>query len=407
MAPTCGTIDAGPLPETRAKPRVYCIDKGSINDILSKNAGLHLFVKPIKWADHHLALLGIKFHNLPPVDDPSPRVDLSEATVDIPAPAQALINALDHLLKTEVEESRIRSILTVMSMLYPGRMSFLNITELHQHFGGRVYRDAFKSRRNHDNWPVQAAWEATPARPSFINPPESMPTRTQGSADLPAVANVGRRIASKKPILVYVDLKSIAATRRNMYMVSLCRSPVKCPKKCRCNKPVKKIRKLLYRRIVPSKRKEDPFLAAVILALAQRSFYRELMPPSDESFVSSPASPALQEPEFHDVMVHILDVDNEKPSSPCFTVYKGLVTKELLYKFHEPTKNPSAAGDQTLAGTMEGKRGMKIDYTNIPIWPIKGLKERLSRALGKEIVGSFDEENIEKWKEIADPNLKK
>lgn len=185
------------------------------------------------------------------------------------------------------------------------------------------------------------------------------------------VANIGGSIASNQPTLVYVDPKSVAAMRRDMYSIS------------RCNASVRRLNKLSYSKAVLSSTKEDPSLAAVILVLAQRPFYREPMPSTNGSSVSSPAFSSLKEPKFHDITVHILTVDDNEPSSPCFTVYKGLVTKELLYKLPESIKGPQAAGDATQTGTMERKRGIHIESTRVLVWPILGLKERLGKALGK------------------------
>ncbi|KAF9770608.1 hypothetical protein IL306_011826, partial [Fusarium sp. DS 682] len=41
--------------------------------------------------------------------------------------------------------------------------------------------------------------------------------------------------------------------------------------------------------------------------------------------------------------------------------------------------------------------GLRIEYTRVPIWPILGLRERLGKALGQEIVGSFNPDEIETW----------
>ncbi|KDN72011.1 hypothetical protein CSUB01_10256 [Colletotrichum sublineola] len=339
----------------------------------------------------------MEFRNLPPVTDPTPQVHPSKGTKDLPAPAQDLLDALNNLVERKSEKSRTRSIRTIISMLYPEQLSFVSMTELHPHYGVHIYRDAFKGRPCHNACPVQAAWEATPACSTFVAPCEPMPTRPQGSTDALAVANVGRPLASnQRTLFYYIDLKTIAVMRHDMYKTKKCNPLVKCGVICRCNKRVRRLRKSLHRRILPLELKEDPFIAAVILALAQRPFYEDSVSPDGGSSVSQPTSSSRQEPEFHDTTIHILTVANEDTNSPCFIVYKGLVTKELLYKFHEPNKNPCATEAQTVTETTEGNRGMQIEYTEVPTWTMPGLKDRLGKALGKKIVDPIDENNIEK-----------
>ncbi|KAK2035939.1 hypothetical protein LZ31DRAFT_636814 [Colletotrichum somersetense] len=352
--------------------------------VLNKKARLRLFVRSIKWTDLHFGSLELL--ELPTIKKPLPEVDPSKVNPNLPVPVQRLMNALNDLLDPKSMKYRIHPILAAISTLYPDQMSPIKLTGLYQYFGGRAYCGTH---------PVQAAWKLTPVTPahcSSITPCESVPTGTLDSLDISTVANIGGGIASNQPTLVYVDPKSVAAMRCEMSGVG------------RCNASVRRHKKLSYRKAVPSITKEDPFIAAVMLALAQRPFYREPVPSADGLFLSSSASCSLKEPQFHDVTVHILTVDDKEPSEPYFIVYKGLVTKELLYKLHEPTKNRRAAGDATLAGTMGKKRGMYIESTRVLLWPILGLKERLGKALGKEIVGPFDENNIEMWDQNPNPN---
>jgi hypothetical protein len=41
--------------------------------------------------------------------------------------------------------------------------------------------------------------------------------------------------------------------------------------------------------------------------------------------------------------------------------------------------------------------GIKIEYIEVPIWPILGLRERLGNALGQEILGAFNPDEIDTW----------
>ncbi|KDN64737.1 hypothetical protein CSUB01_11870 [Colletotrichum sublineola] len=359
------------MPKNR---RNTCVNEGSQSDRLNKNAWRRLFLRSIKWIDLHLGSLEMEFLELPPINKPLPKAELLKPNPKLPDPVQPLMDALNNLLDPRSKKSPRRQILTAISELYPKQMLPIKITELHQYFGGRGFCGAH---------PVQAAWELTPERFSFITPGEPAPTVTLDSHNIPPVANIGGSIANNQPILVYIHPKSVAATR---------------------NASARRRKKSSYRMTVPSSTKEDPYLAAVILALAQRPFYRESVLSADGSSVSSPASSSLKEPQFHDVTVHILTVDDSEPSSPYFVVYKGLVTKELLYNLHEPAKKRRIAGHADVAGTIGKKRGMNIESTRVLVWPILGLKEGLGEALGKEIVGPFDEKNIEMWDQTRNPN---
>ncbi|KAK0367784.1 hypothetical protein CLIM01_14860 [Colletotrichum limetticola] len=367
-----------PPRKTQARPHVKfnvkSIEDGSLYATLIKNSGLRLFVKPMEWTSLHLTLLDMEFHNLPPITQPVPTVGSSKATIDLSASAQALLGALNTLLETKSTECRTRSILTVISMMYPQHMSLLGTSELHQYFGGRAYCI---------DCPVQAAWDVTPARSSYTTANGSMSMRAEECVEGPIMDSIDGRNVRTQPILVYVDLKTITVTRRARY------------KPPRNNPPVRRLRKLLYRKATPPNMVEDPFLAAVILALAQRPFYRAAPPSADKPLMSSPESSSLGEPIFQDTTVCILAVNDKEPSASCFILYRGKVRKELLQKFHDPTKNYRVK---------EGSTNTQIEYTEVPIWPILGLKERLGKALGKEVAGPFDENDFEMWEQ--DPKLK-
>ncbi|KAH8669274.1 hypothetical protein BGZ61DRAFT_287569, partial [Ilyonectria robusta] len=63
---------------------------------------------------------------------------------------------------------------------------------------------------------------------------------------------------------------------------------------------------------------------------------------------------------------------------------------EFLEKFRDPFKAPKG-GDNTEVS------GIRIDYARLPIWPILGLRERLGKALGRDVVRHFDPQEIETW----------
>jgi hypothetical protein len=92
-------------------------------------------------------------------------------------------------------------------------------------------------------------------------------------------------------------------------------------------------------------------------------------------------------PDFHDLKLRILTGDSDTSE---FIVYTGYINKEFLKKFHDPFKAPANDEDAAVSG-------LKIEYTGVPIWPTLGLRERLGKALGQEVVGEFNPDEIETW----------
>ncbi|KAK1961707.1 hypothetical protein LY78DRAFT_706307 [Colletotrichum sublineola] len=402
---------SSPIPATATsakriqRRRVFRPDEGSLYDLLHEHAGLSLFVRPICWTDLHLRLLDASFIELPPCDTPvpppSPRgapVSPSRCHMKPSAAATTLSRELTAMLAPGSTRSfYTNSIRTIMSTLYPTRLSQSRTQfDMHLYFGGLVYRDTCR---------VQVAWDAMPSRSGSIASFESASTRPAESFDVvPAGAAVSasnggnsQQSTYAQPVLAYLGKLQIAATRKNMYRV------IQGPNRA-YNGPVERLQQLRSKMYVPTNPNHDPLLVGIMLAMAQRRFYGEPQPSANKWTPSRPFPTGLGEPEFHDVTVRLFTNDNETSE---FIVYKGIVAAELLRKFHEPTKNRGTKGRKTLADRLEkmaGEGGMRIEYTRVPVWPILGLRERLGKALGKEVVGYFDEDNIETWEEEAERN---
>jgi hypothetical protein len=87
-------------------------------------------------------------------------------------------------------------------------------------------------------------------------------------------------------------------------------------------------------------------------------------------------------------------------------VYTALVTSTFLERFAHPTKAPTKSetkgqGDSEVNEDIDV--GLEVTYARVPVWPILGLKERLGRALGRDIAGDTalfngeNADNIETW----------
>ncbi|EMR71713.1 hypothetical protein UCREL1_1230 [Eutypa lata UCREL1] len=122
--------------------------------------------------------------------------------------------------------------------------------------------------------------------------------------------------------------------------------------------------------LLPKNEDEDQYILAVIIALAQQSAY------GNGEFTPK------------DVKVRVLTTSEEDES---FVVYTATVPAGFLRMFHEPEKAP------------QGDTEIRIDYTQVPIWPVLGLKERLGQALGSEVVGDFDASNMETYEAELPP----
>ncbi|TDZ38710.1 hypothetical protein CTRI78_v010765 [Colletotrichum trifolii] len=388
----------------RRRRRVFRPDEGSLYDLMWEHAGISLFVRPICWTDLHVRLLDARFTELPRCDTPvppqSPRgspPSPSRCHMKPSAAATTLSRELTAMLAPGATRPFTNSIRTIMSTLFPGNMSNARTqVNLPIYFGNLVYRETCR---------VQVAWDSAPSRsPSLASfksetthPAESFGIPTSTSTNGSSVSSQQSQPQSQscsdvQTLLVYIGKPHIAATRRNMYRV------VQGPDR-RYNGPVERLQQLRSKMFVPPNPNHDPLLVGIILALAQKRFYGEPMPSLNKWYSSRSLPTEAGELVFHDVTVHVLTNDNETSE---FIVYKAVVTGELLRKFHEPTKNPAAAEGNTHAGRMREvaeEGGIRIGYTRVPVWPILGLKERLGKALGRDMVGEFDEDNIETWEE--------
>ncbi|KAL7931715.1 hypothetical protein V8C35DRAFT_309321 [Trichoderma chlorosporum] len=375
---------APPLPPrprpARRSGRIRRPKKGSLRDILRQNAGTSLFLRPIGWTDLHVGLLGVRFCELPACDTPRPCnlpgspptqghmqpsttiTKLSEALTEILLPSSAL---------PKPTFTAVKAILTTLwpaafgnSQLYP---------ELNIYFGDRVYFDAVR---------VQAMWNYPPnssalSSQSSVATIATRPAESYGSSS----SNPTPHSTANLPMLCYIGKNQLASIRQNIFRVAI--GPDN-----NLNIPVQRLQQLRGKRLIPADPNQDPHFVGIILAMAQRHFYTSPGQLFARDTYWAPRKGECRRPDFQDVKMRILTHDTETCE---FLVYTGHVTAKFLDRFYDPS---SAPHDED--GNVEG---MKIEFARVPIWPILGLRERLGKALGDDIVGSFDANFMETWED--------
>ena len=148
-----------------------------------------------------------------------------------------------------------------------------------------------------------------------------------------------------------------------------------------------RLQQLRARMLVPSNSDHDAHFVGIFLGMAQKHFYPSPPITGRRDSRMSPEQGIPPCPNFHDLKLRILTHDTDTLE---FIVYTGYITKEFLEKFHDPFKAPLDDDDAAVSG-------LKIEYTRVPIWPILGLRERLGKALGQEVVGAFNPGDIVTW----------
>jgi hypothetical protein len=321
---------------------------------MHKQAGTSLHVPPMCWTDQHPKLFNIRFEQLPRCDMPMP-----PGTVSCPPSQghlrpsnaiQTLINSLDELkLEDSLNEFERKQepamlVKVIMSQLWPNAFQSSHmLPELDIHFGAENAA-AF----------VPLIWNFP-----MLGIPTS-PYTSHGTATKPYPTSL--------PMICYIGKRHLASARENLFRVKL--GPKGIP-----NHPVARLWSLHLKKLSPTNGDQDPHLAGIFLAMAQRHF-----------LVSGDSN---KDPPYQDVKLRILMEDADKSA---FVVYTATVTREFLERFHAPFSTP---GNST-AGMGE-LPGMTIEYTDVPFWPILGLRERMGLALGKDIVGSFNPNVMKTW----------
>ncbi|KAH7120094.1 hypothetical protein B0J13DRAFT_165305 [Dactylonectria estremocensis] len=369
-----------PKQQRRRHRRIHRPAKNSLYDLFHQHAGTSLFVRPICWTDLHAELLGTRWKELPPCDSPKPAtMPGSPPSKGHLRPSHTIMTLSDSLTQILLPDAMhpilcSNAVKTVLMALWPQPFSKPHyLPELHLYFGGRVYRDALRAQIMW-NFPSD---EAKSSYSSF----RSVSTRPADSFDAPMhPCTPSPQDPANLPMMCYVGKSQLANIRRNLFRTTL--GPGRSP-----NGPVERLQQLRARQLVPANSDHDAHFVGIFLAMAQKHFYPPPPPSSRRDTPMNQKGEIPPSPNFQDVTLRILTHDTDTSD---FIVYTAYVTKEFLQKFHDPFKAPQDEDEQEHSG-------IRIEFARVPIWPILGLRERLGRALGCDIVGLFNHEEIETW----------
>ena len=310
----------------------------------------------------HAHVLGITYVELPLCDSPKPDPVPGSAPSNGHMRPSPTIMTLNELLTDILEPTPHRNIHgaieTILSTLWP--RSFTNTQhepKLDIYFDDVPYRGAVGAQLL---WNYPSTDRPTPA--------------SARSAELPIVAVSGSTADPfrGKPMLCYIAKDQIGSLRDNVLYVA------PHPTRDR-NEPVNRLQRLVTNRLLPSDPNKDVYIAGILLGMAQRHFYRTLPPPSADT------RSQLRRLQFADLDLRVLTHDLEAAE---FIVYTGHVTSKFLARFHNPRE---------VYGNKSAIAGLQIRYARVPIWPLLGLRERLGKALGEDVVGTFDPDKMETW----------
>ncbi|KAH9896226.1 hypothetical protein F4778DRAFT_259525 [Xylariomycetidae sp. FL2044] len=355
--------DTIPPKPKRASPRrrqPISPEAGSLWGILCHHSGKSLFVPPICWTELHKQLLRCRFAQLPAQRSPRPSSSPSPSprrSHQIPPTVVKIGRELDILFTVDGSYNTLiktRSMRTVLSTLFPTHLSGVKVgSEMDLRFGNRAYRNAVR---------CQSLWKK-PDSTLFTTSFDSTTTLTSSRSASQLFASMTVDTSNDAPILAYVSRSHLNHIRKNCFRVM--RGPNRA-----LNEPVYRLQSLRSKILIPKNPDEDQFFVAVMIAMAQQAVYGDVSRGTD-------FAP-------RDVEVRLLTL-SEGDSS--FLVYTATVPAALLMMFHEPHKAP------------QGNTELDINFTQVPVWPVLGLKERLGKALGSDIVGDFQGVSIDTYED--------
>ncbi|KAK4223484.1 hypothetical protein QBC38DRAFT_46902 [Podospora fimiseda] len=368
---------------SRPGSRITAPEPGSLYDIMHDHAGTVLYTIPICWTDLHTQLLGAEFEARPAILTPVP--DISEQKIIEPSrTARTLTGELQALVRPAPSPAqgfcKNRAIKHVMSTLFPNTLSKPKTgAELDLYFGPKVFKKMIR---------IPCVWKSVASRDASFDSMATLDPNSHGKS------TVETDYAPNLPILAYVNRAQIAAIRKNLFHI-------KPGPNGTFNEVVARLQALRSKQLVPANDDQDPYIVAVLIAMAQAHFYRPAKSNSSpESSQQSSKTIRMHPPQFRDIKIQLITHDEGNMIEPHFLIYTATVTATFLERFMHPHKTPKNVDPHV-------GLGMKISYTTVDFWPILGLKERLAKALGPEISGAspFDDpEYIDLWGPLVEPD---
>ncbi|KAM7188636.1 hypothetical protein V8F33_010501 [Rhypophila sp. PSN 637] len=375
-------------PDQRARLRLTRPERGSLYDIMHEHVGRALYVLPICWTDFHIQALGVQFLESPTIETPVPDY-IPGRWLEPSHLAKTITKELHTLVRDNYQLiSRTRAMKFIMNQFFPDTLSHADSDiDLDMYFGQRVFRKAVR---------VHCLWKSPRAGEHSFDSTTTMPsTDLGGRSPSPGVAS---DVGPNKPILAYLSRRTLAVNRHYLYRVS------HGPRDDNANDAVTSLQRLRSKMLVPKNINHDSYIVAAIIAMAQAHFYND--DPSKDYLTqtsrrSNGTRLSIIPPVFRDVKIQIITHDDHNESSPTFLICTATVTAAFLERFMHPNKAPLPQEQMA-----QGAAGLKIECTPVPFWPILGLKERLAKALGRDIAGEptfGDPEHIGLWDSLLEP----
>lgn len=310
--------------------------------------------------------------------------------------ATELSNDLTIILSPDVQ-SRLGypAIKKVMSTFFPATLSQPRTgADLELRFGDRILKRAVRAPvlwKQHDS--ASRSFDSASTKVESSNGWIPSSSREAFGSQTAEWSRDSFQSASTQPVLVYINREGLQIVRRGLYRVAP--GPVNGDHR---NTPVTNLQGLRSKRLTPKDPDHDPYIIAVMIAVAQSQCY----PPSSRSSSKSSSQKSSQgsqrgyqtyspQPNFRDVPVTIITQDYNEAE---FVIQSAVVTAALLKRFAFPSKAFRAV--DSLSGDLD------VEVTKVPVWPVLGLKERLAKALGPELAGDLacsdiSDEDIETW----------
>ncbi|XXG96940.1 tRNA (adenine(58)-N(1))-methyltransferase non-catalytic subunit trm6 [Hypoxylon texense] len=331
---------------------------GSLYDILHDSSGSALYVPPFCWTDQHTRLLG-RFVQLPPQSDQRPALAklLSSQRSQRLEAHPKLVEIIGHLDTMMMEGSshlrQSNSIQALMEVFFPNRLS-RTTGELTMRCGSDRYSNAIR---------CQAMWKCINSPLSFDSATASIASSSESLAR-EQFSHV--KAPYNTPVLAYVSRTHLNFMRRNCFRI------LPFPDGS-FNTVIHRLQQVRARKLIPQNPDEDQYILATMIAMAQQHVYASMF----TGFGFAPK----------DIRVAVITMSRDEGS---FIIYSAVISTAFLHLFQYPDKAPP--GDPKIT----------VEYQHVSVWPVLGLKERLGRALGEDIVGDVDYDSIESFEDVPE-----